>query len=389
MPVDLRVLQLVPVLALGGLERVTVGLTLELAPRVERIAVAGMTGRPEEAGGPAIEGPLRENGIPVYHMRRPVTRPDLLVRSALSLVPVLRTERPDVIHAHNPTGGAAAGLARRFARMSPAVVTTYHGVTPERVGLATRVLAHSSDVVVGVSPTATRALHAAGLARDRSATILNAVTVAPTRTRADVRAELGIAGDAQVIVTVGRYAPEKNQALLLDALERILPGRPTVHALVIGHGVLEAELRERAAAIDAERIHITGARLDAIDLVAASDLFVLSSDSEAFPLALLEAMSVGLPVVTTDVGGVRDAVTDGVDGVVVPPRDPAALANAISSLLDDPARGRELGAGAAQWVAEHSSVRAMADAYLELYSEVASVGRKRASARRAGASPSK
>jgi glycosyltransferase involved in cell wall biosynthesis len=262
-------------------------------------------------------------------------------------------------------------------------------VTPDRVGLATRVLSHSSDVVVGVSPAATAALRAAGLAADRSATILNAVEVAPGRTRAEVRAELGIPDDADVVVTVGRYAPEKNQALLLDALARLLPSHARMYALLVGHGLLEDELRDRAARIAAERIRVTGARLDAIDIVAASDVFVLSSDSEAFPLALLEAMGAGLPVVTTDVGGVRDAVADGRNGLVVPPRDPDALAAAIAKLVDDATSRAALGASAREFVAAHCSLATMVDAYLELYSEVASRGRRRASARRAGASPSK
>lgn len=364
-------------------------LTLELAPRVERIAVAGRTGRSESVGGPAIEEPLRDAGIPIYHVARPLSRPDVLIRAAFSLAPVLRRERPDIIHAHNPNAGAWAALARRLANVPAGIVTTYHGVTPNRVGRATRVLSHTSDVVVGVSPAATTALQGAGLTPARSATVLNSVDVTVTRSRDEVRAELGIAADAQVVVTVGRYAPEKNQALLLDALERILPTHPRVRALLIGHGALGGELQARALQIGGDRIQVTGPRFDAIDVVAASDVFVLSSDSEAFPLALLEAMGVGVPVVTTDVGGVRDAVTHGVNGLVVPPRDPAALADAISLLLDDPPQATELGASAAEFVASNCSIESMADAYLELYSEVASRGRNRATARRAGPRPSK
>lgn len=387
---ELRVLQLIPLLALGGLETVALRLTLELAERVDRVAVAGRTGLPDSHGAPAIEGPLRDAGIPVYHLASTKPRPHVLFRAGVALAPVLRGERPDVIHAHNPSAGATAAIARQLAnRPEIGIVTTYHGVAPERLGLATRAMALASDVVVGVSPAATTALRAAGLRPERSATILNAVDVEPQRPRSAIRAELGIPDDAEIVVTVGRYAPEKNQALLLDALALLAPTRPNVYALIVGHGILEGDLRDRVAHLGLERAHITGPRFDAIDVMAACDVFALSSDSEGFPLALLEAMSVGLPVVTTDVGGVRDAVADGVNGLVVPARDAQALADALTALLDHPGRGAELGAAAKRFVAEHCSVQAMVDGYLELYSDVASPGRRRATARRAGASPSK
>ncbi len=376
---DLRVLQWIPVLALGGLEKVATRLTLTLADRVDRVAVAARTGVAEQWGGPVIEGPLRAAGIPIYPVVRPRPRPDALVRAAFSLVPVLRAERPHVIHAHNPAAGAAAALARRLVAGlgDTPIVTTYHGVRPERVGRAAWALGAASDMVVGVSGSATTALRDAGVPADRSTTVLNAVDVATSRSRAAVRSELQIPDEATIVVTVGRYAPEKNQALLIDALGRLMPGRSDLHALLVGAGSLEGDLRAQASAAGLERVHVTGPRNDAVDIVAASDVFVLTSDSEAFPLALLEAMGLGLPVIATDVGGVRDAVRDGENGVIVPPRDASALADALVALLDDRTAAARLGATAVAFVETNCTVTAMAEAYLELYPRVIQLRRNR------------
>src|SRR5204862_7277113 len=151
-------------------------------------------------------------------------------------------------------------------------------------------------------------------------------------------------------------------------------------ARVVGYGPRMEERRQRAAELLGEAATVTGERNDAPDLIAAADVFALSSDSEALPLVLIGAMAVGTPVVTTDVGGVGDVVLDGRTGLLVPPRDPRALAAAIARVLDDAALAERLRAEARQFVAEHCSLPAMVAAYLGVYTE--------AIARRAGASPS-
>ena len=171
------------------------------------------------------------------------------------------------------------------------LVTSYHGVLPSRIGRAARALAFS-DLVVGVSPAATRALVDAGLDVQRTTTIFNAVEPKVARAAADVRREFNADG-IPLVVTVGRYVREKNQGLLLEALAQL--ERP-LRALIVGYGPLEDELRSRARELGlAEAAIVTGRRDDAADLIAAGDVFALSSNSEALPLVLLEAMSLGTP----------------------------------------------------------------------------------------------
>lgn len=358
----LRVVQLIPTLKTGGLEHVSTTLAAALAPLVERVVVC-------TAGGPAYEGRLREAGIETLQVSRP-NPPTLrrIARTAWELAPVLRRERPHVVHAHNPAAALAAALARRLARArGVALVATYHGVAPARLRLARRVFAAGTDVVVGIGPAATAALREAGLAAERSATVFNAVEVVATRAPDAVRAEFGL-GSAELVVAVGRYVPEKNHALLLDALALLAPRRPSLRALVVGFGRLEADLRARISELGLEDVvTLTGAREDAVDLAGAADVFVLSSAQEALGLALIEAMTLERPVVATRVGGIVDLVDDGRTGILVPPGDAQALAAAIERLLDDRGLSGRLAAAAAADARERFAVSTMVAGYLDVY----------------------
>jgi glycosyltransferase involved in cell wall biosynthesis len=367
----IRILQVIPSLWQGGLERVATTLTIALAaaPAVERILVASSRGEPylEE---------LERGGIDVVQVPRPYPRPVAQIGAARALARIIRDDRPDVIHAHNPGAAAAVAIARMLARTRVPVVSTYHGVTSDRLRRAVRAMARS-DIVVGVSPTATRTLTENGLDPARARTIMNAVEPRPLRSVAEVRSEFGADG-VPLLVTVGRYVAEKNQSLLLEALARI---EPTPRALVVGYGPRMDELRDRAAALGIDHaVTVTGERNDAQDLIAAADVFVLSSISEALPVVLIEAMSLGTPVVATGVGGVGDVIADGRTGLLVPSGSAEALAGAIRRVLDDGELARRLADEAGRFAVEHCSVGAMTASYLGVYTE--------AIARRAGASPS-
>lgn len=365
----LRVVQLIPILRVGGLERVGTTLAIALHDRVERVVVCSK-------GGDPFEQILRDADVPVLHIPRPTPRLPQLAKSAFALARTLRHERPHVIHAHNPSAALAAFAARRIAHLPRiGIVTTYHGVMPDRVSRAARAMATGSDLVVGVGPSSTDALLRGGLDPARARTVHNAVAPIPTRDRDDVRREFD-ALDADLIVTVGRYVPEKNQALLLDAVARLRADHPRLRLLIVGHGVLEQDLRAHVAALGLEQVAtITGERSDAVDITAAADVFALSSDSEGLPLVLLEAMALGTPVVSTDAGGVRDAIVDGVTGLLVPVGDVSRLAEGVHHLLTDRELAARLSNEARSTLAETSSTTTMTDQYLELYLEAVALRR--------------
>ncbi|MDQ2982480.1 MAG: glycosyltransferase [Actinomycetota bacterium] len=368
---ELRVVQVVPTLYTGGLERITVRLSIGLDPLVQRVVIA-------TAGGEPFEEVVRAAGIPIARIPRPLRSPRKLIAAAWSLARVLRHERAHVIHAHNPTAGATAAIARSLARVpSVAIVTTFHGVNPHELGRASRALTLASDFVVGVSPTVTRELREIGISEQESRTVFNAVHLERARSPQEVREEFGLE-DAELVATVGRYVDEKNYPLLLEALAVLAERRPKLRALLVGVGPLEDDLRRQVRERGLGHVAlVTGRRMDAHDIIAAADVFVLTSRTEAMPLALLEAMALGRAVVSTNVGGIKDAISDGQTGLLVPPADAPALAAALGRVLDDRALRRRLGEHAQRFVREHATEQAMVDRYIDIYATALVLRRER------------
>jgi glycosyltransferase involved in cell wall biosynthesis len=175
-----------------------------------------------------------------------------------------------------------------------------------------------------------------------------------------------------VIGLVGRLDHwGKGHKELFTAMARIRERHP-VHALIVGGGRRAAEMQQLAESLGlADAVHFLGPRRDVPDLLNAMDVFVLPSYSEGVSLALLEAMAAGLPVIATAVGGLPEVVTDGDNGLLIPPRDPDALAGALERLLADPAWARQLGAKARAHVREHFSLDRLGREINEIYKELA------------------
>ena len=198
--------------------------------------------------------------------------------------------------------------------------------------------------------------------RPPSAVIPNGIDlrryILPPETRAAWRCAHGFSEDDLLIVSAARLDPQKNPHLLAEAFTRAaIPG---AHLLLAGDGSLRSALEGRP------RIHVLGVRADLPQLLAAADLFVLASDWEGYPLALLEALASGLPVVATAVGGVSEIVEDGVSGVLTEPRNLETLSAAIRALANDSERRRTI-AEAAKKRAVRFSVNTMVDSYSTLF----------------------
>jgi glycosyltransferase involved in cell wall biosynthesis len=204
-----------------------------------------------------------------------------------------------------------------------------------------------------------------GLRADRIAVIPNGIDVSAfSRPPKDHERD----GDGLIIGTVARMTEAKDHGNLLRAFAAIRGQEQGVRLLLVGDGELRGEIESLIASLGlGDAVELTGKRSDIAQLLAGMDIFVLSSRREGFPVSIIEAMASGRTVVATDVGGVREIIDDGVDGVIVPPEDDASLAAALLSLVRDPDRRSRLGASAEKRAAMNFSDQAMIRRYMRLF----------------------
>ena len=187
----------------------------------------------------------------------------------------------------------------------------------------------------------------------------------------EARRKLGLPADAFVIGTVGRLDPIKNYPAMIGATARLAQEVPSLHAIFIGSGPVEAQLREQTAALSLEgRVHFAGLRRDVHQLLPAFDLFILPSFSEGMSNVVVEAMASGVPPICADLASHREIVTPGHDSVLLHPCDETTLAEAIRGLYCDPERRTSLGANARATIVERFTLERMVRTYEEAYLEV-------------------
>lgn len=260
----------------------------------------------------------------------------------------------DILHAHSPYPAGIARLAVRSlpARIRPRLVYTLHNTTTS-FAAATRVLNNWTmrldDIDLAVSDEVRTTLPHSLAARTEvlvHGIDLNAVQT--QRDRAGVRAELGIGPDEIVFGTVANLRAQKDYPNLLAAARLLRDRDVAIRFITVGQGPLDAEIRSERETLDlVGSVAMLGERRDAVRVMSACDGFVLASSNEGLPVALMEALALGLPIVATDVGGVSEALTDGKNAVLVPAKDPVALADAIAGLASDPARSERMATAAA------------------------------------------
>lgn len=350
----------------GGLERVVQGLAIGQAKRGHDVVVLAVGESAMPADHPFRE-PLDVAGVA---LREIVVEPrqyrEERRRVAASCAGLAR----DVVHSHGTRVDVVNGGALR--RGGIATVSTVHGWT--RGGYKNRLYEYLDrrclrrfDAVIAVSEPIARGLVRDGVAERRVHLARNAfVPIADPLPRDEARQLLDLPLDARVAGWVGRTTREKGVDVLVDAMA-MLRGRDIV-ACVVGDGREREREQARAAGLDAPVLW-KGLVAGASRLTTAFDVFVQSSRTEGTPIALLEAMAAGTPIVATRVGGVPDVVSDG-EALLVPPDDPAALAAAIASVFDDPeaAVGRSRRAthrlaaafDAGVWLDRHDEIYALA-----------------------------
>lgn len=273
------------------------------------------------------------------------------VRSVAFVRRVAARGRFDVVNTHSRSDTVRAAMGARLAR-TPLIVRTRHLAKPINSLYAYTWLAHR---VIAVSRHVHRQLLDGGAPPEAVATIHSPIVLPEGDGKGSLRQELGLPGDALVVGCVAVMRTEKGHADLIDAFQRVLAAFPQAHLVLAGDGMPVFErLNGQVQALGlASRVHFLGRRNDIGNVLQAFDVFALPTHREAFGTAFVEAAAMGVPVIGTDVGGVPETMQAGVTGLLVPPRDPAALAAALESLLADPERPR----GAQRLDAVERSVR--------------------------------
>lgn len=341
-------------------------LELLLGPQLRAFAAAGYEVIGASAPGPFVAA-LEAGGIahvPLRHATRAMA-PGSDLAALGELHSLFRRLRPDVVHTHNPKPGLYGRVAARAARV-PAVVNTVHGlyaVATDRwtrrwlvYGLE-RMASVCSHAELVQNPEDLHTLAQLGVPDAKLQLLGNGVDLGRFDRRrfspdsvAGLRRELGAGPSDVVCLLVGRLVAEKGYREVFTAVSRLRRQLPRLRVAVAGptdpakaDALGEAEIRR--AEIETG-IRFLGLRHDVDALYAAADLYVLASHREGFPRSAMEAAAMGLPVVATDIRGCRQVVRDGVTGLLVPVRDPEALAGAIARLVGDGELRRRMGMAA-------------------------------------------
>jgi glycosyltransferase involved in cell wall biosynthesis len=349
----------------GGAEQVVVHLALAL----HNAGAHSVVFVPADGEG-WLARQLHGSGVAIEHFKvdQPVSR-----SCARTLVDGLRRHRIDVVHSHEFSMAVYGGWASWRAGI-PHVITM-HGSTYYagrlRRRLALRAAIGTSGLTVAVShhlaETISRDL---GVARSRVHMVPNGVRCESASTPT-LRAELNLAPGDRLLACVGNLYPVKGHRYLVDAMALIRGAHPSAHLAIAGRGDLAEALLSQARELGvADRVHLLGLRSDISSILADADVFVMPSLSEGLPMALLEAMVAGRPIVATDVGEVGYALARGEAGILVPPADAIQLAAALELLLGHRSRAMELGRRAAARVRAEYDVSRMVQRYVDGYNEL-------------------
>jgi glycosyltransferase involved in cell wall biosynthesis len=359
----LRILHITPTLTVGGAEQMATHLMVGLS-RSHTVGAVGLF----PAANSVVEQRLEEANIPKWHLNK---RAGFDPRMFASLSEVFREFRPDVVHTHMAVQRYVFPVLLRN-RVAAAIHTVHNLAEHETDGFGRLVhwFAFRNHVLpIGISQevaASVKRVYGVGC----KAVIPNCIPVEQYRhspqDRRQWREQQGLGPEAIVFTCVGRFEPQKNTLLLLKAFSEL--NDPRAHLVLLGEGSLREQLTAyvRTHNLD-NRVHFPGKQNNVPTFLAASDVFVMSSDWEGNPLAVMEAMAAGLPVIATAVGGVPELVQSGEQGLLVEAGDQAGFAQAMQTLIDKPETRMAMAHAAQRRAQREFRVERMIEGYADLY----------------------
>ena len=324
-------------------------------------------------------GPLGEqllaDGVPVVAFdRRPGVDWQLFRRMATEI----KSRQIQVIHAHQYTPFFYSSIAGRLSGMRPHVIFTEHGrhfpdIVSAKRRITNRIVFNrlADDITAVCDFSADALARNDGFSRRSIRVIPNGIELdryGPATDRAELRRQLQLDPGRLYVTIVARFHPVKDHATLLRAFQKVARARGDVDLLLVGDGPLRPDLEQQVNRLDiADRVKMAGVQSNVADWLKASDIFVLSSVSEAASITLLEAMACGLPAVVTAVGGNPELVRAGRDGLLVPRGDADGFARALLTLLDDPETRTIMGTSGRQRVHDEFLLDNTVQSYASLF----------------------
>lgn len=350
----------------GGAERFALGLASHLPrDRFEPWVCSTRFATPEASEA------LADAGVSHISLRR---RGKLDVHRLGGLAMLLKMGRFDIVHAHMFGSNVWGTVLGKLCGV-PVVIAhehnwSYTGELMRRM-IDRHVIGRYATRFVAVSESnRTRMIELEGIPADKVLVLPTAYIPHRVNVPTDVRAELGLAPEARIVGVAATLRVEKALEVMIGAIAQVVQRYPDAHLVIAGdgpqRGMLEAEAMRTGMS---GHIHFLGERRDVTPMLHTVDVGALSSDWEGMPLFVLECMATGTPVVATEVGGLPEMIEHERTGLLVPPRDPTALAAAISALLADPERGRRLAAAASERAHEFTIER-VTERFATLYEQL-------------------
>ncbi|HRQ23124.1 MAG TPA: glycosyltransferase [Anaerolineales bacterium] len=378
----LNIIYVIDSLKMGGAERLTASilrnLSDEFSPRVCVFKV--------KDGNPMAEQ-IEKLGVPVDLLPIPYLRD---VTALPRLTRYLKQVKADLVHGQLEFGSMLGSIAAKWHRLP--FVATLHTMSSQKVPMKKKLhgelefffLRHFCDTVISVSDEARQFyLEISSLRPSQLVTIYNGVELShferrdPRKPYDEIRAQLGVPADAKFLTTVAVLRELKGIQFMIRAMPKILEQLPNAYYLIVGGGKYKDELvREVELAGVGSRVIFAGQRDDVADFLNASDVFVLPTLTEALPTVLAEAMAARLPIIASAVGGIPEMITDGENGILLPPADTEALADACLRLLSDEDAAKSMGDAGWSVANRKFNIRVQVEQLRELYLKLIAASRR-------------
>ena len=349
----------------GGAERLLVPVARHAGSSRYRFIFIALT-----CAGP-VENELRQCGADIRILRRDGK---FTIFDLGRLIRLLKKEKVEIIHSHLVNADLWAGIAARCLGIKH--ISTLHGIEFRPIGILKQRLGMLlPDKIIAVSDyVAGVCIEQFKVKTEKVVMIYNGIDFERFQVKVDTRSkkeELGIRDEVIVLATFGRLAPEKGHRYLIEAAAQVRGVFKNIVVLIIGEGEIKKRLMQQASRLGIEKeIKFLGERQDIPELLSITDIVILPSLYEGFPLAALEAMAADKPIIATSVGGLPELITDKQDGILVEPKSSSSLAESILRLIKDKDFARQLVLRAKGKIKNRFNQEKMLSRITALYDEV-------------------